>query len=749
MPIQLLDRQRDKALLEFMRKGVEPLVTTYVQQDVDREKMLQYANARRNDLYYAGKQYVYPAFMANGTLVDYTSTGNLITNPSQNGSSRTYDYVLNYYRGLGDKAIAVLAQKPPTVKGMPDRVDDDAAVQRARIADIFAGIIRSHWNLDEMVRRIALNLWKSGTTFLYTPWVANAARYGTTVEPVIKLVKQFDPLTGQQIEIPVETGRQAYANGSVECEVATIFEVTTPFYVKSLAEAPWLWYEFDMHKGALMAAFPELKELLRNDGGMSTSSSSTASGRLARDLASSPSKTTMTQRPNRWLYSRYWLEPSMYELLALQMGEGQEIYEELRTNFPEGAKVTMVQNTLVRIEHERKDEVWTAIKPRASEYLFADPLGDDFIGPQDVINDMFNIMVETAERSNPITLIDPMIIDIEAVRRQRSTPGEFLPVRPGYGKSMRESMHTPPTAKMEPGVTQVGGMALESGQQITGVVPALFGASDGKEQTAREAQMKRDQALMQFSTTWNYMRGGITRAMENAGIQAARFSNGTFYTRRSASMPAERIEMPEVVELAKGGWHFESGETIPMAYSERRDRVQEFLTQSSPEVQSLIGITSPENLPELQEMFGMAGWQVPNVDALYKVHEMIRELSQQEPVIDPTTGQPASSVVADEFEDDHEFVVVVVKKWAQTQKALELRRKNRAGYDNVILWAKEHAQIAAMMAAPPMPPPDQQGNVDGPAEEQPETLLPPGPEGAPPPADAVAPVDGAPPPLVM
>jgi hypothetical protein len=756
VPIPLLDRQSDKKLLEFLAPGVETLITENVHQDVDREKIVQYANARRNDLYWHNKQYVYPVLGGNGSRsTDFTSTGNLIAKQGD-VQARTYDYALNYYRGDGEKAIAVLSQKAPSIKGAPDRIDDDAAIRRARIADLFAGVMRSHWQVEEITRQICLALWKSGPAFLYTPWVANAARYGTTVEPVIDLELQFDPMTGQQVMVPVINGERTYENGSVECVVKTIYEVTTPFYIKNLAEAPWLLDECETHKGSLIAAFPELRELLRNDNGQTDTSTSTASGRLARDLAASPSKTMLSGRLNRWLFSRCWLRPAMYELLAMDSGKNEELFKELKKNFPEGAKITRVQGKLVRIEHERLDEVWTAIKPRPSEYLYADPLGDDFIQVQDVINDMFNIMVETAERSNPITLIDPMILDADALRRQRSSPGEFLPVRPGQGKSMKDSMYTPPTAKMEPGVTQVGGMALEAGRQNSGVLPALFGGSDGKEQTAREAQMKRDQALMQFSTTWNYIRTGITHAMENAAIQAARFSNGTFYTRRSASMPPERIDMPEIVELAQGGWHYESGENIPMTHSERRDRVQEFLTQGNEAVINLIGIADPDNLPTLQEMFGMADWKVPNLDALYKVRDTIRELAQQEPIVDPMSMMPvAPSIPADEFEDNHDFVVAVVKNWAQTQKALELRATNRTGYDNVILWAKQHAQIAAMQMAAMQPPPEGDGApADGAAPSDspqgPQSLLPPGPEGAPqaaPPADAMA--GQAPPPMIQ
>ena len=271
MPSRLIDRSTDPQLLEFLRKPLEDLFKRDVQSEVDTEKAQQYANARRNDLYYAGKQYLWPMFDATGRITDWTSSGrNLRGFPAQ---TRTYDYNLNYYRGDGDKAIAILAQKPPTVKGMPNRPDDDAATRRSRIADLFANVMRSHWRMDELMRGMALSLWKNGTTFLYTPWVANGAKYGTTEEPIISLQPNFDAETGEPFMVPIQDGMRSYANGTVECFLATIFEVTTPFYIKGIWESPWLWYEFDMHRGALMATHPELRELLRNDGGTSSASS--------------------------------------------------------------------------------------------------------------------------------------------------------------------------------------------------------------------------------------------------------------------------------------------------------------------------------------------------------------------------------------------------------------------------------------------------------------------------------------------
>lgn len=765
-----MQNQTDARLLEELRGPLENLIVQDIHGDVDREKIVQYANARRNDLYYSGKQYIYPV-QTNGQTVDWSATtGNLVSNADPGG--RTYDYCFNLIRGDGDKAIAVLAQKAPTIKAMPDRPDDSNATQRSRKADNLAGIMRSHWRIDEQQRHLALSLYKNGTTFLYTPWVANASRYGTTEEPVYDMVptpigepyfqcvgcgssSPMDsvecpqcgrPLGPEDMREPAvepmlkQVGSKKYANGSVELILASIFEVTTPFYIKNLSESPWLWYEYEVHRGSLMAIYPETREMFKGEQGHDGESASSSSGRFARDTAASPSKTYISNRKNRWLYSRYWLRPSMYELMVGDMGNAYR--DKLYEQFPHGLKATCVQGKLIKLEPEKLDEVWTAIKPRASEYLYADPLCEDYIGPQDVYNDMYNILVESAERSIPFTLYDPRILDHEMLKKHRATPLEMVPTLPGFGSDLRSAMFTPQTAEVQPEVARVMEGVKAGGRELIGVLPAMFGGDDGRDQTAREAEMKRNQALMQLNTTWNYIRNGIAAACENAAVQYAKHSGGKVFVHRGASLPPEEIEFEGLDELALGGWHYEAEEAMPMTWGQRSDKFWGLL-EKPPEVWQLTGLIDqegtpePENILTLQEIIGMPDWKVPKLDDLYKVQETIRRLSTQDPILGPM-GELMPSIPADEFEDDHMFCAKVIQKWAQTQKARDLRDSDPGKYGNVIAWGKQHFIMAQ---PPPMPVGDGGGGQPSDAppmaggdtlQEIPPTGPPPGPGMEPP-----------------
>jgi hypothetical protein len=728
-------------LLEQLRPKLEALIASDIHTDVDRENVVKYANARKNDLYYAGKQYIYPT-KQNGQIVDWTASNGHLTSQAGDGG-RTYDYVLNFIRGDGAKAIAVLSQRAVNVKAMSDREDDDAGRRRARIADTMARLMRANWRMDSMQRSLALSLWKNGTTFLYTPWVVNGAKYGTTSMPVLEMVEQpggeafydcvqcgssspesqapmgscpqcatpfgeEDRREPEPVQSLEQTGVKDYSNGSVELILATIFEVTTPFYIKDLSEAPWLWYEFETHKGALLSLYPQLREMFKSDSGSNGEPSSTASGRMARDTASSPSKTQYTARKNRWLYSRYWLRPTMYQLIADgDNGEGQAIREQLLQAYPDGVKVTAVNGKIVDLQHECLDEVWTAIKPQASEYLYADPLCQDYLGPQDIINDMFNLYVESAERSIPFTLYDPQVLDPEMIARHRATPLELVPAKPGVGGSLREGVHTPEVAKVNPESMNLMSLAKDVGRENAGIQPALFGGDDGVEQTAKEATMKRNQALMQLNTTWNAMGIGQATAMENAAIQFAKYSDGRVVVYRGAALPPQVTEISGIEELAEGGWHYEAEPSMPMTWGERSDKVWSLLNQANPAAMQVLGIVDqmglpePENIRAFQEAIGLPDWKVPKFNDLEKIYDTINMAAQQEAIQtpDPMTGQPQwmSTIPVDEFEDDHMFVAQTVMKWRRQRKqgsfagrAREPIRTSSRGASSTSCWRNRH-----------------------------------------------------------
>jgi hypothetical protein len=175
----------------------------------------------------------------------------------------------------------------------------------------------------------------------------------------------------QTSQVPQQQGTKSYAKGSVEFTLATIFEVTTPFYARDIKDLPWLLYEYDEHKGRLLALYGDDKDirerLVGNDSpypALGAGGGSSSAGTVAREAAMSPTSVQMTSRRNRMLYTRIWLEPLMYQLLA-----DDEKRKMLTENFPKGCKLTLIADELVDIEEEKLAEHWALCAQCRRYYL--------------------------------------------------------------------------------------------------------------------------------------------------------------------------------------------------------------------------------------------------------------------------------------------------------------------------------------------------------------------------------------------
>lgn len=722
-----------------LKEVLKGLVQEHVCADVDREKIYQYSEARKNELYYRGNQYLYPVLLG-GATVDWSTTGTLDYTNSEAEREAQYDYVLNVIRGDGRKFIAVLGQRGPNVKAEARRTDDEAAVRRARKADIAAEYLRSCWQPERIQRHLAMSLWKNGTTFCYTPWVSNAEKYGEITidrvdsipveigEPFYRCVMcgtetpqslagtppscmsptcpdrqapqaqggppppghKFTPAdlnSPPTMAVPQVIGQKTYPKGSVECHLATVFEVTTPFYSKTLKDCPWLWYEYEEHEGALLKAFPDLRGKLGAQEWAGDSSGISAQGRLARDVASSPTGAFISPRKNRWLYSRFWLRPLMYEMVG-----NDTFREQLKKLYPKGVKITLVQGEVANIQAECLDDVWSMCKPDTSEYMYADALCKDYMSIQDIINDLYNLVVETMERSIPYMLADPMVLDVLQLSKQRGKPGQIVPAKAGVGARLQDSIVKAPTATVDPEIFQWMETIHAAGRENVGILPAIFGGGEPAS-TARAAELQRNQALQQLNTVWNEMRDFWSGAYFNAVRQLA-----THCLPDGSNLGNFEAVDTDFSDLLGGGYFFSTEEAIPMTWGQKRDLIM-FILQGGPEAWKLFGLEHPLNIAKVHDVLGMPDWKVTNLDARDKVLAMIKLLLEGQPTPGQNPGELLPSIPPDVFEDDHMFVSSVIKEWAQTEDARAIRDINPNGYANVIAYG----QASMQLSGPPGP----------------------------------------------
>jgi hypothetical protein len=722
------------------------LTDKQIRDGVDREKVFQYAIVRRNDFYYRGNQHLAPTFTGSGELIDFKPINNqmLLKNSSTpSANSVIYDYVINHFRGDLRKFVGVLGQKSPNVKARPAWQRDEAGIRRSNIANDTASYLRQQWDTEAANRYLVLSLGKNGTTFLHTPFVADGDRYGYHEEPVwgsqpqklepdgysckfcgtltpgnianisSMLPRCSNPACRQPLgpedyhvgaseDIPAIVGSQKYPNGTVELHVHSAYDVTTPFYIKDLEHCPWLFVEFEEDAAVLVSRFPNrgLDADLEADkiSFESAGGSSASLGKLARQQASSTTGYGMYDRPNRWNYSRFWIRPAMYAYLSksgLDGTEAKSAIDEMKQKFPRGMKLTYVNHKLVDVEHERLDEVWAVVKPETSEYLYADPIFNDYIQGADIINDAWNINVQLLETAIPALIFDPNILDPKKVRNGFQ-PNEFVPMIPGTGAQAANSFYKIPTSDPKPEIVNFQKLVIESLREIVGLLPAIWGG-DENVQTAEQARRRLNQALMVLATTWNEMRNGWAKAYRNGARQLARYSLGRLVSSQGDAESVTVKELSDLEEILLGGWDFECDQAIPMNWTQLKDFVQSILTMA-PEMAHLIGMDNPENLDKVSEGIGIPGWELPELKERARIRDLIGQLLQSGPVQGPMGPMPSIPL---DFQVTWrpDMVMKVVHDFLMDEDGRSA--EGTPGYENVVA-----AGMAALQAmAPPQPPP--------------------------------------------
>lgn len=779
----------DDLLLKHSNK-IKDVLEREVVQRVDNEKTYRYASIRRNDLYWRGHQYVSLSYSGEGFVDFRPLEGSTLLSPSADYDDVTdggFDYVFNIYKGYIRKLTALIGQRQPNVKGLALIRDDDAAVRRSNIATKAASYIEQTCNVQDLHRQAVFGLAKSGTVFSYAAYKSDGELFGHTVEPVLEpqeqkigedefvcpecqyegpmsetiqdqganLCPECGTILGGADVIPAPTQTinavtdyERYQNGSVEIAIATELEVTTPFYIKKLDDAPWLRYQYEMDKGKLLSMYPQLRS---KAGVLDTAytgwGQSGAMGRFSRSQLTSPTGVTRFPRPQLWLYERFWLRPSMYEYFG-GSDEDDNLRHELYRAFPRGLKITLVNGELVDVDHESLTEVWAACKPEESDYLYPESYLEDVIRYQDLVNDSGNIVVEGMERMIGVTFADPTVIDPSSINEKGRLSGEYIFTQPHMGGDLKNSLYHTKLADVDPKIMDISDFFIGNMQDVTGLVPSVWGAGAGVETVGQE-RILRDQALAMLSTMWNNLRSFWSRTYENAIMQLARYSpdDQVYFPVR---FPDQTIPMQlhGLTSLTEGGWSMKADENMPMNTGQIQSYVLNIVTQMAPELQQMLGFFHPSNVGRINQILGLPDLKNPALDAYNRIQDTIYQLLQQAPMqdVDPYTGEQieSPSIPPDTFLFDPGIVAEVIREWALSEAGQNAEQTNPEGFRNVILYAMEYMNILNAQAAPPAEGEDGgEPGAEGPEEQPPAPG--PGQEGpAPepePPAEEQPPTD--------
>lgn len=721
------------------------------ESDPDRVWILR--KIHKNYLYYRGLQYFAPQFFQG--LLDATGISGGGTSGDEYGNAGLYDYYQNHYRGYCRKLEAILGNRMPNVIAMPDATDDEQSARATQSANNAALYIRDKCELPMKNLSLVFGLFNFGTMFWHLDWVEDSDKYGFTEEenfeagqeplgnasfncPQCSAATPADPQKPQpppacpecgapmsmenyqpptMADAPKSTGVKNKPKGALEITLHDASEVSVPLDATSVDsdDCPWLRYERDKHKGTVLQKWDtvdpqtgETKNPLRDsdtfDGTGSSGVDDTVASQYAESIRSamaSPIGLVRSKRANRWVECDTWWKPAMYQMI-----DDAECRAVLKRQYPKGLRICSVRGKILDLREEKLQDRWQETKPEPSARIMADPLGDDWVETQDILTNTLNQANETIERSNEPGFGDARYIDFDAYQQRRDMPTELIPALKPAGGSLQDIIYRPEPNRFSDQIPPFRQGVEESAKNISGLTDPIWGGGDAEEPTARQAELKKNAALMQLGVPWTYIGKSAEKVNMKGCRLLAEYEDGVLAFTKQNQFGGFDSMAVVVEDLRNGKYHFEADEAIPMTWGQMRDLLMWMLDKPA-ELLEMWGFTDPLNIFEFKQLLGMPGQHTPKLDDRNKMMDVIAQLLNEKPAppppdpANPTAPPgPLQSSIQPSWSDDKAFGALLAKAYLQVNWKLE--KDNPDGFKNVELWGQAQEKMANQ---PPPPPP--------------------------------------------
>ncbi len=333
---------------------------------------------------------------------------------SADGDQEFYDKPVNVFKAYGETIIAALSVLVPPVKCYPDDADNALDLLTAKAGDKIAQLIDRHNNANILWLQSLFIYFTEGAVGCYT-YPKESHAYGSYEENKYEDIQETheykicsicqtelaDEVVNEEVRDefqPDDDDAQIHAMQDEElvfCPtcMAEVFPTShkdnltitrlvgitknpksrvcqevygglylkIPNYAKKQADMPYLIQSYETNYALARERFPDIRDKIQP----SAVSIGDTYGRWGR-------QNTMYQgdeSSNQVTIRNAWLRPAAFEVLS------KDECKKLRKQFPDGVRVSSVNEDVAEYENESLDDCWTITQNPLSDYLTFEPLG--------------------------------------------------------------------------------------------------------------------------------------------------------------------------------------------------------------------------------------------------------------------------------------------------------------------------------------------------------------------------------------
>lgn len=478
-------------------------------------------------------------------------------------------------------------------------------------------------------------------------------------------------------------------------------------YAKKQADTPYLAFMYDTHYANVLESHPDLWDKIDKGGWASNQGNDPIEqySRLNIQYRGEVPKDNVTVK-------NFWLRPAAFNVLGTK-----EKANEMKRKYPNGCRVTIVQDIIADHCAESLDDHWTLTQNPTSDYLNHEPLGEVLVNIQDIINDLISLTLQLIEHGIPENWVDPSVVDVPAIGQREVVPGAYSPTKQVLGnKSIKDAFHSTTAAAMPPELFTFYKIVNELGQFVSGAMPSIFGgALPNSGDTASEYKESQRMGLQRLQTPWKMLTiwwkaimGKAIPAYMKMIVEDEKFvkkdQQGNFI-----NVFIRKSELSGKI----GDVELDNSDQLPITEEQQAEVIRELMSLNNMEV--FEALAAPENLPFIRKIVRIPQFKLPGEDDRQKQYEEIQELINSVPIpmgnqemgmggvegelpiedeesqqIDSPTGGFTSSIPVDIILDNHKVEAEICRNWLVGDAGRLAKVENPDGYANVLLHFQEH-----------------------------------------------------------